>query len=172
MRYRLLGLALVLPALLTVGARGQDEEKKAPPPASNPTRYGFDYNPTLYPQKTPKETMASIVKAIDTKRVDYLLAQLADPKFVDGQVAQYRSLFPNGTEAARTFLAFEKVTGATVQHLLADPILVKEMRLFARDAAWEEKEDNTSVGTLKDVPARKVFLKRIGERWYLENRQQ
>ena len=156
-------LLLLLPALV---ATAQDDEKKKEPP-----RYGFDYNPTLFPQKAPKELMASVIKAIDIQRVDYLLAQLADPKFVDAQVGDYKALFPKAKDEARTFLAFDKLVGETVQYFTSDPILVKELRRFAREADWDVNED-AAVGTVKDVAARKVFLKRVGERWFLENRQQ
>src|SRR6516162_7907779 len=61
--------ALVLSALLAVVVPAQEPQ--------DPPRYGFDYNPILYPQKKPEDAIKSIVKAIDAKRVDYLLAQLA-----------------------------------------------------------------------------------------------
>jgi hypothetical protein len=163
MRNRLLGLAVFLPVLFALTAAAQDE-KDAP-------RYGFDYNHALYPQKKPDEAIRSIVKAIDGKRIDYLLAQLADPKYVDSQVAQYKALYTKGKDDARTFLAFDRLVNETVEYYLSDPILLKELRMFARDGKWDVEED-VATGTVKDVPARKVFLKKIGERWFLENRQQ
>jgi hypothetical protein len=166
MRNRLLGFIVLVPAFaaLTVAAQDEKADKES-------ARYGFDYNPALYPQKTPNEALKSIVKAIDNKRVDYLLAQLADPKYVDAQVATYRALFTKGKDEARTFLAFDRLANETVEYFASDPVLVKELRLFARDAKWEV-EDEVATGSVKDVPGRKVFLKHIGERWFLENRQQ
>ncbi len=172
MRHRLLPFALVLAAGLTAGATAQDEEKKQPP--MNPPRYGFDYSPQLYPQGSPKDAMKSIVRAIDARRLDYMLAQLADPKFIDGQIAEYRKQIQNqkkGNEEAQTFFAFDRLVRETAEYYLNDPILVKELRRFAKHAAWEENED-LATGTVKEVPARKVFLRRIGDRWFLENRQQ
>jgi hypothetical protein len=167
MRNRLLGCALLLPMLAALMATAQDEK-----PAKEGVRYGFDYNQSLYPQKTPAETIGSIVKAIDNKRIDYMLAQIAEPKFVDGQVAQYKALFTKGKDEARTFLAFDRLVNETIEYFLSDPVLVKELRQFAnKDAKWEV-EDDVATGTVKGVPARKVFFKRIGERWFLENRQQ
>jgi len=166
MRIRLLGCFVLVPALVAMTATAQDEK-----PDKESARFGFDYTPSLYPQKTPNEAVKSIVKAIDNKRVDYLLAQLADPKYVDAQVAQYRALFTKGKEEARTFLAFDRLVNETVEYFLSDPVLVKELRLFARDAKWDV-EDDVAAGSVKDVPGRKVFLKHIGERWFLENRQQ
>src|SRR5438477_356654 len=83
---------------------------------------GFDYNQSLYPQKTPAETIGSIVKAIDNKRIDYMLAQIAEPKFVDAQVAQYKALFTKGKDEARTFLAFDRLVNETVEYFLSDPV--------------------------------------------------
>lgn len=166
MRYSFLLLLLLAPPLL--GSAAQDDEKKAP---KDLPRYGFDYNPVLYPQKTPKEALASVIKAIDSQRVDYMLAQLADPKFVDQQVDDFRALFPRAKDNAQTFLAFDKLVAGTVAYFQSDPILVKQLRKFARDAEWEVNED-AATAALKDVPARKVYMKRIGERWFLENRQQ
>jgi hypothetical protein len=169
MRYRLLLPALTLP-LLVAFAAAQNEEKKPQPKIG--ARYGFDYAPDLYPQKSPKDAMKSIIKAIDAKRVDYLLAQLADPKFVDDQVAQQRAALPGkGTPESRELLAFDRLVADTIQYFRDDPVLLRELRLFARDAAWEV-EENVATGTVKDVPARKVFLKKLGDRWFLENRQQ
>jgi hypothetical protein len=165
MRYSFLLLLLALPLLASAA---QDEEKR---PAKEPPRYGFDCNPILYPQKTPKDAMASIIKAIDNKRVDYMLAQLADPKFVDRHVDDFKPLFPNAKDDAQTFLAFDKLVAETVHYFESDPILVRQLRKFARDADWEVNED-AATGTVKDLPARKVFMKKIGERWFMDNKQQ
>jgi hypothetical protein len=166
MRNRLPVLALFLPVALALGAAAQDEK-----PEQEARRYGFDYNHALYPQKKPEEAIKSIVKAIDGKRVDYLLAQLADPKYVDSQIAQYKANFTTGKDDARTFRAFDRLVNETVEYFLSDPLLIKELRQFARDGKWEIEED-VATGTVKDVPARKVFLRKIGDRWFLENRQQ
>lgn len=164
MRYSL--FLLLLLALPLVAA--QDEEKKTP---QEPPRYGFEYNPVLYPQKTPKDAMASVIKAIDNKRVDYMLAQLAEPTFVDRQVDDFKPQFPNARDDAQKFLAFDKLVAETVHYFDSDPILVKQLRKFAHDAEWDVNED-AATGTVKDLPARKVFMKKIGERWFMENKQQ
>ena len=45
------------------------------------TRFGVASDFSSYPQATPKEALSSVLKAIDNKRIDYLLAQLSDPLF-------------------------------------------------------------------------------------------
>src|SRR5947209_5976667 len=71
-------LSLVSLALVNAGA-AQDQDKLG-------KRYGLDVNPGFYPQKTPQEALLSIAKAIESRRLDYLLAHLADPRFVDDTV--------------------------------------------------------------------------------------
>jgi hypothetical protein len=145
-------------------AAAQDEEKKVAP------RFGFAYNAELYPQKKPDEALKSIVKAIDAKRIDYLLAQLADPKFVDAQIAEFKATIKMGDPEQRAFAAFQKLVEVTNDYFQADPALIKELRLFAQGGKFEI-EDTLATGTLKGSP-RKVFMRQIGERWFLENRQQ
>jgi hypothetical protein len=152
--------------ILMVGlAPAQDDAKKAS------RRFGFDVDEVIYPQKMPAEAMKSIVTAIDRKRVDYLLAQLADPAWVDYWVDQYKQEFTLGKEEGRRLLAFERLTKETNLYYQNDPLIVKDLRVFAKDAKWAE-EGETAIGTVETIPARKVYLKKVGDRWFLENRQQ
>jgi hypothetical protein len=152
--------------ILMVGlAPAQDDAKKAS------RRFGFDVDEVIYPQKMPAEAMKSIVTAIDRKRVDYLLAQLADPAWVDYWVYQYKQEFTLGKEEGRRLLAFERLTKETNLYYQNDPLIVKDLRVFAKDAKWAE-EGETAIGTVETIPARKVYLKKVGDRWFLENRQQ
>lgn len=134
-------------------------------------RYGFDASPAFYPQKTPDETLRSVVKAVENERFDYLLAQLADPQYVDQTIAQYKSLFLMGGDQAKTVLAFDRLVKETGRYFLEDPTLLKELRVFAKKADWQVKDDQ-AVGVVKTIQGRKVFLKKFEDRWFLENRQQ
>ena len=49
-------------------------------------RYGVEVDLKTFPQGAPKETLASVLKAADAGRFDYLTAQLADPPFIDERV--------------------------------------------------------------------------------------
>ena len=49
-------------------------------------------------------------------------------------------------------------------------LLVKELRDFARSGEWEGDEQKSSA-KLKTSPTRRVFMKKIQDRWFLENRQ-
>src|SRR5262245_61113248 len=54
--------------------------------AQDTARYGISLDVKTYPQATAKEALASVLKAIDARKIDYLVAQLADPSFVDDRV--------------------------------------------------------------------------------------
>ena len=152
--------------LLAVLASAQDEVKKKSLP-----RFGIDVNEMLYPQKTPKDAMSSIIVALDRKNVDYFLAQIADPTYVEYWVERYKTDFVQGKDEAKRLLAFDRLVRETSENYQNDPLIVKDLRAFAKGAKWEEMDD-LAVGTTEMVPARKVYLKKIGERWFLENRQQ
>jgi hypothetical protein len=108
---------------------------------------------------------------VDNKRVDYLLAHLADPRFVDDAVAANMNAIPQGSEQAKRFLAFDRLVSETTHYFLEDPSLIKELRRFGKEAQWQINEDS-AVGTLKAVQGRQVFLRKHEGRWFLENRQQ
>jgi hypothetical protein len=120
-------------------------------------RYGVEPDFDAFPQKAAKEALESVLKAIDRGQIDYLLAQLADPPFVDARV---KALGGN----------FRQLVRETKARLAEDPAAVKELRRFLAEGQWDEAGDTAAV-RLKDVKNRAVFLKRINDRWYLENRQ-
>jgi hypothetical protein len=140
------------------------------PAAKLAKRFGYQHEPVLYPQKSPQETLQSVLKAIDGKKIEYLLAHLSDPAFIDRQIDAYKALY-KGSDQAKAILAFERLARETGRHFLEDPALVKELRQFAKDADWETKDD-AAVGTLKTGSPRRVYLRKLEERWFLENRQQ
>ena len=120
------------------------------------TRYGVVASFNRYPQGTPKEALASVLRAIDNQQIDYVLAHLTDPAFVNGRVKLYGGKFEEVVEEARTKLA-------------GNPAGVKLLRRFLKEGEWQEAED-AATARLKDVKDQQVFLKRIDKRWYLENR--
>jgi hypothetical protein len=135
-------------ALVCVGLRGDGEVKAT-------MRYGIALDLAAYPQGTPREALASVLKAIENKRFDYLVAQLADPQFVDDRIKRL--------EGGR----FEQRVEDTRARL--DPGAVKQLRRFLQDGEWSSGDAEVVV-RLKDVPGRCVYLKKIDGRWYLEHR--
>lgn len=187
-----LGLALLATPLLAVHLLAQE-------PLAYLIRYNIEQNPINYSQKTPQDAMKSIAKAIDGGRFDYLLAQLSDPLYVDPRVVEYRGLlFPREElqseaeaiarepdakarkikilekekkDKARMIVAFNRMVVETRKHLDEDPVLLKELRLFAKDAEWEIDEDKATA-TMKKLTPRKVYFRKRENRWFMEERNQ
>ena len=51
-----------------------------------------------------------------------------------------------------------------------DPSTVKLLDRILKDGEWTTEKDSASV-RLKDDKERAVFFRKLGERWYLENRR-
>jgi hypothetical protein len=121
-------------------------------------RYGLNAHLREFPQASPKEALSSVISALEKGRVDYLLAQLTDPEFVDSRVKQvYGGKFEDLESESRT-----KVND--------NPAAIKELHRFLKEGDWQITETSASV-QLKDVAGKKVYLKKIGDRWFFENRQ-
>ncbi len=128
---------------------------QAPQEPAAPKRYAIEANLKTYPQATPKETLESVLAAIERQRIEYLLAQLTDPEFVDKRVQEVLK----GD--------FEALVRETTAKLADNPAGVKELSQFLKEGEWTADE-NRATAKLKD---RRVFMRKIGKRWYLENRQ-
>jgi hypothetical protein len=124
------------------------------PPKTDTKRHGIEVDLKTYPQATPKETLASVLKAIENKRIDYIVAQLADPAFVDERVK-------------RTFGGkFDEQVNDT--RLKLDAVAVKLLDRYLKEGDWVGKESPVSV-LLKDVKGRAVTFVQVGDRWYMQN---
>src|SRR5262249_24121734 len=95
-----------------------------------------------------KEAFASVLKAIESKRIDYLLAQLSDPEWVDGRVEAYEGGFGD----------LVKETTAKL-----DPPAIKRLGRFLKEGEFETI-DATVVVRLKDIKDRVVRLRRLAGR--------
>jgi hypothetical protein len=139
----------VLLFALTAGGLG------AEPPGTEGVRYGIAPDLKTYPQATAKEALASVLKTVDAGRFDYLVAQLADPAWLDDRVRRlFGGRFAEQVEDTRARL---------------DPGTVKLLRRFLQDGEWMTDKDQESV-RLKDVSDRGVFLCKKGDRWFLQHR--
>lgn len=145
----------------------QDE----PPMPKLAKRFGFEVNLLQFPQKAPKEALQSAVKALESKRTNYLIAQIADPRYVDGVIVEYKKFFQKGPDDAKAFLAFDRLVREVNGYYVEDPQLLTELRRFAKEGEWETMDDKASA-SVKALPGRKVFMRKLEGRWFLENRQQ
>ena len=88
MRTQLCGVAAIL-----VGAVAL-----AQPAPVVPARYGVAASVAAYPQGSPKEALASAIKALDRSSFDTLAAHLLDPKLVDDRVTERAKTLEDGVE--------------------------------------------------------------------------
>jgi hypothetical protein len=119
------------------------------------TRYGIALDAKNYPQSTAKEALASVIKAIDDKKIAYLVAQLADPAFVDERV---KRLYGG---------KFDEQVHDTQGRL--DPSTVKQLKRFLKEGKWTITT-TSAVVQFDEIKDRCVRLVRKDGRWYLEHR--
>ncbi|HUR52523.1 MAG TPA: hypothetical protein VMZ71_00190 [Gemmataceae bacterium] len=63
--------------------------------------------------------------------------------------------------------AFPLLVGDVKEKLADDPQVLKDLRRFYREGTFDEG----GRGTLPDLKDRAVFFKKVGDRWFMENRQ-
>ncbi|OWK36064.1 hypothetical protein [Fimbriiglobus ruber] len=194
---KILALAVLLgAATITVG-----QQPDGPPPI----RYAVGTNVETFPQTSARETLASVVRAIERNKADYLAAYLLDPVFVDARVADRAKLiepavdrdlravrnaqrqkdvevrpeeklplepklFDIAVREEANRRAFKLVTKDVREYLIENPDTLKDLKRFLRDGVFTDAGESASVA-LKDVKDRQVFLKKIGTRWFIEDRQ-
>jgi hypothetical protein len=128
-------------------------EAKEPAPAK---RHGVEADLKAYPQATPKEALASVVKAVEDKRIDYLVAQLTDPVFVDRRVKD-------------TAGDFDGLVKEATAKLVDDPGPARQLQRLLKDGDWDVQDERASV-RLKDARDRWCYFRKADGRWFLENR--
>src|SRR5262245_42266095 len=115
-------------------------------------RYGIEADTETYSQKTPKEALSSVIKAIQARKTEYLLAQLSDAAFVDMRVKDV-----HGGK-------FVEMVKETTTKLIDDPDTVQLLGRFLKEGEWEDG-DEASSAKLKDVKDR-VFFRKLEGRWF------
>src|SRR5437868_3059152 len=105
--------------------------------AESETRYKQELDLKKYPQDTPKHALGSFIQCIENKDIDYCLAQLADPEFVDQRVKDIGGHFEDLVKEAKRKLVY-------------DPATLKLLKRLAEDGEWKTKDEEATL-TLKDV---------------------
>lgn len=148
--------ALTLLAGLAVAAGLTARAPDKAPKLAN--RYGVEVDQLDYPQAKPQEALASVLKAVEGGQVKYLVAQLADPDWVDKRVRDvHRGKFEDMVEETRAKFANDKSS-------------IRELRRFVNEGKWDVKGAAASA-SLKDTK-KQVFLRQLEGRWFLENRKE
>jgi len=158
-----------------------------------PSRFEVLYNPDLYKQDTPQDTVNSILGAIERGRFDYIVAHLLDPDFVDNRLATTRNYFERvAAEQVAGSAGGATLKGAELENRIRDvglrlnvadladrirkklvdePANIRDLKRFARDGQFQTSAD-TGSATLKDVKDRALYFKNVKGRWYMENRKE
>ena len=143
-------LILMVGTLCVSGLHGQ------PPGDTKASKnFGIEADLDTFPQGMPKDTLGSVLLAASRNRLDYLLAQLTDPEWVQKRVK----------EVDGSFAALVK---ETKDQLTADPTELKDLQRLFNEGEWENA-DTTASAHVTDLD-RRVFFRKIGDRWFLENR--
>ena len=121
----------------------------AEPPAK---RFGVEADLKTFPQGTPQEALASVLKAVEQKRADYILAHLADPQFVDDRVK---------------LTGHDELLADTTAKLIGDPGAAKQLQRFLKEGEWTT-EDATATVTHKEMGDKVVSFRKIDGRWFLQ----
>jgi hypothetical protein len=82
------------------------------------------------------------------------------------------NLFNEQVKAEARMRAFKQVLRDVEAKLTEDTTSLKELRRFLREGELISASAEAARITLRDVKDRQVFLKKAGERWFIENRQQ
>jgi hypothetical protein len=122
-----------------------------------PKRFGIAADLKTYPQAAAKETLASVLKAVDAKRADYILAHLADPDWVDRRVNELDG-------------GFMALIQESESRLTGDPGAVKRLKKLSTNGEWKIGAE-TAVVRLKDMDEESLFFRKSDGRWYVENRK-
>lgn len=117
-------------------------------------RYGIAVDEATFPQNSPENLRKSLLKALESDKIDYMLAHLAHPAFIEKNVREVHE----GDFSKQVSETKEKLKNG-----LKTPLetLLKTGKL----------ESSEKAGTIKD-PGLKDFvihMKLENNKWYMEN---
>ena len=67
--------------------------------------------------------------------------------------------------------AFPSLVADAKEKVADDPQVMKDLRRFVREGTFDDAAGATSRATLPDLKDRAVYFKKVGDRWFIENRQ-
>jgi hypothetical protein len=200
-------MVLALTAFAAASALAAGQPPADPKAAKQLRTYGVVTRLRAFPQDTPQAAVRSVITAIEKGEIDYLVAHLMEPAFVDARVEDRRqqllgvveddlkrlraqqqqaperydvsvrvpvdvTLFKEKVADESKRRAFAQVVRDVTDKLADDPQALRDLRRFARDGVFPAAGMGTTAKvTIPDVRDRAVFLKKVDDRWFLENRQ-
>ena len=115
---------------------------------------------------------AELLSAADADLRGKRERQRQDPAAVpaDEKLSMEPTAFAASVATEARNRAYKQVVKDVKEKIGDDPEAVKELRRFAREGTVTEAGDTATI-TLRDIKERKVYLKKAGNRWYVENKQ-
>ena len=117
-------------------------------------RFGIALDEASFPQNSPENLRKSLLKALNSDKIEYMLAHLADPSFIDKNVREVHE----GNFAKQVAETREKLKKGLKSPLES---LLKEGKLNA-----SEKSASLTDPALKDFI---ITMKLENNKWYMEN---
>src|SRR5262249_60990261 len=128
--------------------------------------------------RSPDRLTGDLAKQVDAP-VEVELSQLRDFQNANPDKVRPSERVPNDREKFKALIiersrqrAFRQLVLDVEQKLLDDPQSLKDLRKILKDGTFTDEPDGSAKGVHPDVKDRAVFFKKIGERWFLENRQE
>lgn len=117
-------------------------------------RYGIPIDEAAFPQNSPENLRKSLLKALESDKIDYMLAHLAHPAFIEKNVREVHE----GDFSKQVSETKEKLKNG-----LKTPLetLLKKGKLESSEKAGTIKDP-----TLKDFV---IHMKLENNKWYMEN---
>lgn len=117
-------------------------------------RFGIALDEASFPQNSPENLRKSLLKALDLDKIEYLLAHLADPLFIDKNIKEvHEGNFAK--QVAETREKLKKGLKSPLESLLKDG----KLEVTAKSASLKDS-------TLKDFA---LSMKLENNKWYMEN---
>ncbi|REJ66232.1 MAG: hypothetical protein DWQ31_15685 [Planctomycetota bacterium] len=114
-------------------------------------RYGMLVSEDIYPQATPRETIRSIIDAVENANARYVLAHLVSPRHVDKRLGGDQRAFEklvSGISPSKS----RQLTARLEKHIARG-----QWRISSRIASSE----------VDGAP--RITLERVGKRWFMHN---
>lgn len=118
-------------------------------------RFGILQDSATFEQKTPMQLRKSLLVALESKRIDYLLAHLADPEFIDQTVQKHYEG------------KFEGLVKESAGKLIGTP-LGNQLQAILKEGVLDIQKNKATI----KHPAHKdktLYFRKSRELWYLEN---
>lgn len=195
-------VALILTIAATLPAFAQEPVQ----PANPAPRFNVLFNTRFFKQATPKETLASVIRAGELGQYDYIASYLMDESAANAlildrakeyEAAAERDLrairtkehaspfaprssnplpmepaeFAKRVQVEATWRGYYQLVKEIRERFVNDPSHLRELQRFFRDGEVTVTE-STAVISIRKEKGVALYFKKVGDRWFIEDRKQ